>query len=117
MIANVGLFLIGALFVAWGAALFALPIVTLTGVLLRRNADAARAVNLVAFGMAVGCAVFVLSSAIASRFSNLRLDTHQAAFACAVAVGALALSVPCALIAARFAAIARQDLERVGRRG
>jgi uncharacterized membrane protein AbrB (regulator of aidB expression) len=117
MIANIGLFLIGALFVAWAAALVALPILTLTGMLLRRNADAARPVNLVAFGMAVGCAVFILSTAVGSRFSDLRLDTHQAAFAWAVVVGSLVLSVPCALIAARFAAVARQELERAGRRG
>lgn len=115
-LATVGLILIAALFLAWAAALVALPFMTVTGLLLRRNAEAARLVNVVVFGMAVGCAVFIASGALVSRFTELRLTDNQAVFAWLIVTSSLALSVPCALLAARTAVLARRDLERAADR-
>lgn len=115
-LATIGLILIAALFLAWGAALVALPFLTVTGLLLRHNAEAARLVNLVVFGLAVGCSAFIASGALVSRFTELRLTDNQAIFAWLVLISSLALSLPCALLAARSAVLARRELERAAAR-
>ena len=97
-LATVGLILIAALYLAWGAALVALPFLTVTGQLLRSNAEAARLVNVLVFGMAVGCSVFIASGALVSQFTELRLSDNQANFAWLIVISSLALSVPCALL-------------------
>jgi hypothetical protein len=112
MFANTGVFLVNALFVFWLATLLALPLVTVVGLVVGNHRPrAGRIIDLTAFGMAVAGAMYIVSAQAVSRLLGVPNDPGEAIGGQVLLIGALALSVPCGLIAARAAVVARRDSE------
>lgn len=98
------------LFIAWLAMLVALPFVTVAGLAsLTSHSEHARIVNLTAFGVGVGCAVFIVTNEVATEWLGVQRESAESVGASMLVMATLIVSIPCALLAARGAVVARRQ--------